>query len=106
MMPAVKGRAAARESFERLLRLIPDLHTVVHRWSADGDVVFIEFTLVGTFGGRELRWPAVDRFVLRDGLIAERVSYFDAVPLAIAMLSRPRGWRRLISTGFRPSLGG
>ncbi|MEA2468654.1 MAG: hypothetical protein QOJ57_2780, partial [Thermoleophilaceae bacterium] len=74
------------------------------RWSATGDVVFIEFTLAGTFGGRPIAWDAVDRFVLRDGLAAERVSYFDALPLAIEMAMRPRGWRSLVSSGFRPQL--
>jgi ketosteroid isomerase-like protein len=100
--PAV-GREQGRKRFSSILRLIPDLHATVHRWAANGDVVFIEFTLSGTFGGREVSWPAVDRFLLRDGLAAERVSYFDAMPLMLQMAMRPRGWKRLISSGFRPS---
>ena len=67
-MPDVVGRAAAHEAFTRLFRAIPDLTATVHRWSAQGDVVFIEFTLSGEFGGRPLSWPAVDRFIVRDGL--------------------------------------
>ena len=54
MMPVSVGKAAARESFARLLRMIPDLHVVVHEWAARDDVVLIEFTLTGTFGGREV----------------------------------------------------
>jgi ketosteroid isomerase-like protein len=102
-VPSTSGKAAAREQFSRLLRMIPDLHVIVHRWAAREETVFIEFTLVGTFGGRELSWPAVDCFLLRDGLAAERISYFDSTPLLLRILTRPRGWRRLISSGFRPS---
>jgi ketosteroid isomerase-like protein len=103
MMPATRGRAEAREAFSRLLRLVPDLHVTVHRWAAGEGVVFIEFTLRGSFGGAEVSWPAVDAFVLRDGLAAERISYFDPLPLAAELARRPRGWRRLVASGFRPS---
>jgi ketosteroid isomerase-like protein len=103
-MPSMRGKAEARDNFARLLRLIPDLHVRVHRWAARNEIVFIEFTLIGTFGGKEVSWPAVDRFLMRDGLIAERVSYFDPLPLILTTLTRPRGWRRLVASGFRPSL--
>jgi ketosteroid isomerase-like protein len=103
MMPVTVGKTACREEFSRLFELIPDLSASVHRWAARGDVIFIEFTLSGTFGGGEVSWPAVDRFLLRDGLVAERVSYFDPLPLGIQVLKRPRGWRRLLSARFRPS---
>jgi ketosteroid isomerase-like protein len=102
-MPSIKGREQAHETFSRLFRLIPDLHVVVHRWAEGDDVLFIEFTLVGSFGGSEVSWPAVDRFLLRDGLVAERFSYFDPMPLFLTTLRRPRGWRRLLTSGFRPS---
>jgi limonene-1,2-epoxide hydrolase len=103
-MPSITGKQAANEAFSRLFRLIPDLHVRVHRWAARDEVLFIEFTLIGTFGGREVSWPAVDRFLLRDGLAAERISYFDPMPLMLTVLKRPRGWRRLVTSGFRPSL--
>ena len=106
LMPKAVGRKQCEEGFARLFRLIPDLHATVHRWSAaEPDVVFIEFTLAGTFGGRPIEWNAVDRFVLRDGLAVERVSYFDSLPLGIEMALRPRGWRQLATAGFRPQLG-
>jgi ketosteroid isomerase-like protein len=97
------GKQAARKQFAALLEAIPDLHVEVHRWAARDDVLFIEFTLIGTYGGRELSWPAVDRFLLRDGLAAERISYFDPLPIAAALVTRPRGWRRLLASGFRPN---
>src|SRR4051812_45007280 len=77
LMPKAVGRAQCEQGFARLFSLIPDLHATVTRWAApDPYVVFIEFTLAGTFGARPIAWDAVDRFVLRDGLAAERVSYF------------------------------
>ena len=93
------------EAFRRLFRFLPDLRGVVHDWSADGDLVFIHFTLSATYGGAPLSWDAVDRFVLRDNWLAtERVSFFDSQPLALQMLLRPRGWAQLVRSGFRPQL--
>src|SRR3954447_12819899 len=103
MMPSTRGRAASRAAFARLFELIPDLRATVHRWAAGDDALYIEFTLAGTFGGREVSWPAVDRFILRDGHGVSRVSYFDPLPLVLKMLTRPRGWGRIIRSGFRPS---
>jgi ketosteroid isomerase-like protein len=102
-VPSTRGKAAAREQFSRLLRMIPDLHVSVERWAARDDYIFIEFSLVGTFGGREIRWPAVDRFHVDDGVASERISYFDSVPVFLQVLRRPRGWRRMLRSGFRPS---
>jgi limonene-1,2-epoxide hydrolase len=103
-LPDVAGKAAAHEAFERLFRAFPGLTVTVHRWAAQGEVVFIEFTLSGVFGGRPLSWPAVDRFFLRGGLVAERVNYADGGKLLVEILKRPRGWRRLATSGLRPKL--
>jgi ketosteroid isomerase-like protein len=103
-MPDTVGKAAAHQAFTRVFRAFPGLTATVHRWAADGDLVFIEFTLSGEFGGRRLSWPAVDRFFLRDGLIAERVNYADGGRLFAEIVKRPRGWRRLIASGLRPRL--
>ena len=103
-LPDTVGKAAAHEAFTQVFRAFPGLSATVHRWAADGDVVFIEFTLSGEFGGRRLSWPAVDRFFLHDGLIAERVNYADGGKLFVEILRRPRGWRRLLGSGLRPRL--
>jgi steroid delta-isomerase-like uncharacterized protein len=101
-LPDTVGKAAAHKAFTRVFQAFPGLTATVHRWAADDDVVFIEFTLSGEFGGRPLSWPAVDRFILRDGLAAERVNYADGGNLFAEILKRPRGWRRLIASGIRP----
>ena len=102
LMGTLQGRGACREAFVRLFGLIPDLHAVVHRWSADGEALFIEFTLMGTFGGTTVAWSAVDRFLLVDGRVAQRVSYFDSAPLLLSLAARPRGWKRLVRSRFVP----
>lgn len=102
MAPTTTGLEASREHFARLFELIPDLRAEVDEWSGGGTTVFIELTLSWTFGARPIRWRAVDRFELVDGLIAERVSYFDSLPLALTILARPRGRWRWWSSGLRP----
>lgn len=94
-LPTMVGKAAFREGFVRpTFALIPDLHAVVHDWAVNeaGELVFINFTLAGTLGGKPISWPCIDRIVLRDGLACERRAYFDPTPLLRAVLTRPRAW--------------
>jgi ketosteroid isomerase-like protein len=87
LLAPLVGREQARESFRQLFAALPDLRAEVDRWSATGDLLFIEFTFSATVGGRPLRWTAVDRFLLSDGLAVERASYFDPSPLTQALSS-------------------
>ncbi len=91
MMGTLRGKQACRESFQRLFALMPDLHADVHRVGHGSHEVFIEFTLSGTYGGKPIAWDAVDRFTFTNGLIAERVSYFDSAPLIGKLVGRPGG---------------
>ena len=55
--------------------------------------MLINFTLSGTAGGTPISWTAVDRIAIgEDGLATERVSYFDSLPLILALARRPRAW--------------
>jgi hypothetical protein len=93
MVPTTYGLAAGRRAFADLFELIPDMTAEVHRWGATADGVLIEFTAAGTAGGSPISWPAVDRFVLDDdGLATERFTYFDSLPLALALARRPQTW--------------
>jgi len=96
MMGTLRGKKACRAAFERLFQLVPDLHADVHSFAHNEKQVFIEFTLSGTYGAKPIAWRAVDRFTFTDGLIAERVSFFDSAPLVTTLLRRPRGWPRLV----------
>jgi len=80
-MPETVGRTAGIEAFRTVFMLVPDLHIDVVRWCGDGDVVFIETIMRGTMNGHALAIPAVDRITLRDGMVLERVAYFDAAAM-------------------------
>jgi SnoaL-like domain len=100
MTPVTHDLEDGKRVFARLLRLVPDLTGVVHRWGATEDGVLIEFTLSGTVGGAPVSWNAVDRFVLRgDGLATVRVNYFDSAPLIRTLVLRPRAWPALLRRG-------
>ena len=99
MMGTLRGKRACRTAFQRLFALVPDLHADVHTVGHGVREVFIEFTLSGTYGGKPIAWHAVYRFTFTDGLIAERVSYFDSAPLMLKFVGSPRGWNRLARTG-------
>ena len=64
---------------------MPDFRAELERWSAAGNAVFLELTLRANVGAREVRVPAVDRFLLRDGRAVERVSFFDPRPFLEAL---------------------
>jgi hypothetical protein len=96
-----RGLPEGKAVFARLLRLLPDLTGVVHRWGPTEDGLLIEFTLSATAGGASFSWDAVDRFVLReDGLAAVRVNYFDSAKLIGKIAASSRAWpvilRRLV----------
>jgi ketosteroid isomerase-like protein len=99
MMGTLRGSQACRASFQRLFALVPDLHADANRVGHGKHQVFIEFTLSGTYGGKPIAWDAVDRFTFTNGLIAERVSYFDSTPLIRKLVARPAGWDRLVRIG-------
>ena len=96
LSPPVRGHAGMRRQFEALFTAVPDLRAEVSRWGETPDGVLIEFTFKCTLGGRPFEWDACDRIVLRDGLLIERHSYFDPLPLLRATLTRPRVALRLL----------
>lgn len=105
-LPPIVGRTAFRERFARpLFSLIDDPRGTVQSWAAADDVVLIELTLTGSIAGRPFRLPVVDRVTLRDGLAKERVSYFDPMPLLVAVASRPRAWPKFLKIQASRLLG-
>ena len=84
------GPRGLRDLFAPIFAAMPDFGVEVLRWGATEDGAMIEIRLRGTLSGRPITWTAVDRLVLRDGLIAERHSYFDPLPLLRALLRSPR----------------
>lgn len=95
--PTTHSLSEAKKVFATLLRALPDITGVVHRWGETEDGVLIEFTLSATAGRASFSWDAVDRFVLReDGLATERINYFDSAALIRKIVLRPRAWPALL----------
>jgi hypothetical protein len=64
-------------------------------------VAYIEFRIIGTFGGRTVTWPAVDRYELDElGRVRRRILYCDSAQLVSAAL-RPHGLLALLRAGVR-----
>jgi hypothetical protein len=84
-MPETVGREPGVEAFRQLFVMVPDFHIDVERWSATGDAVFLEVTMRGTVNGHPVVIPSVDRLLLRDGLVVERIAFFDPAPMVAAM---------------------
>jgi hypothetical protein len=89
--PLIVGRDAVRRDFAKLLRWQPGLHAIIDDW-AQGERLFIAFRLCFRLGGRIWELPTVDRILVRDGLVAERIASFDSFAFALAVLRRPSEW--------------
>jgi len=83
-------------SFATLFAIMPDVHARVLDWRGDERVVYIEFRLEGTVGGRPVRLEVCDRFTLDGETVEERHSFFDPAPLLGAFLRRPWALLRLV----------
>lgn len=88
----VRGHAEAHAFWRRLFTLIPDLRGEVVSWGVQADVMYVEFRMFGTLGGRPVSWVVLDRIRLEDGKVRQRVAYFNPLPLVLAVVGRPRAW--------------
>jgi hypothetical protein len=94
-IPAATGPAEWERGFRELLEVFPDYLVEVDDWAARGDVVFIRITHMPQGRGGP-SWRGVDRIVLEDGLIRERIAYFDSAETLPAALRMPRIWPKLL----------
>ncbi len=105
-IPTLVGFRAFEEQFVApLFELIEGVHGEVERWASRGDALYIELTLSGRLGGREVRWRVCDRVRLRAGVAIERESYYDPTPLLTAVARTPRAWPRFVRLRARDSSG-
>lgn len=88
----VRGKAAARREFGRMMQWLPDLRGTVDHWSAHGPDLLIAWRLAFTLGYTPFTLRIVDRIVVRDGLIGEREAYFDSLRFMLATIARPGAW--------------
>jgi ketosteroid isomerase-like protein len=97
--PPIRGRDAARGEFARLLRWLPGLRGDVELVRGGDGAVFIEWQMEFPIG-RGVSLRAVDRILLRDGLVLERRVYFDPRALMLAVLRAPAQWRGYLRYRF------
>jgi ketosteroid isomerase-like protein len=95
-MPTAQGWDQIEARFRELFELFPGYLVTVEDWAARGDVVYIAVTHRADPGSRLGGFASVDRVVLEDGLIRERVAYFDSLETLPAALRSPRAWPRLV----------
>jgi ketosteroid isomerase-like protein len=88
----IRGRAAARAEFAKLLAWLPDLRGTVDATAVRDDLALVAWRLVFTLGDRPYELRIVDRLVVADRLIREREAYYDSLALMIELLRRPRAW--------------
>lgn len=102
MHPPVHGREQASAYWRRIFTLMPDLHIDVVNWAVAGDdIVYVEFRINGTLGGKRVSWPAIDRYELDEaGRVRRRTLYCDSLPMAGAVL-RPRGLAAVLRAALR-----
>ena len=95
-LPPVNGLAEAERRFRELFALFPDYVVTVDDWAVKGDVVWIGLTHRTSVGRRSAAWRGVDRIRLEDGLIRERIAFFDSVSILPPALLAPRTWPTLL----------
>jgi predicted ester cyclase len=98
------GHEGFREQFRRVFALFPNLRGTVKRATVDGDVLIVEVELTATLGGKPITWTARDRFTFVGNMVKERITYFNPVPLLVAILTRPSAWAVWWRSGVGPPL--
>lgn len=92
METPVHGHREAAAFWRRLLTLIPDVRGEVISWGLREDRLYLEFRMRGTLGGKPIQWVVLDRILLEDGRVRQRIAYFNPLPLVHAVITRPRAW--------------
>lgn len=75
---SLHGREAYRERLQDFLAEFDGLRYEVEDVISDGDRVALPYTMVATVDGKAIRIRGMFRFVVRDGLVAHRVDYWDS----------------------------
>jgi ketosteroid isomerase-like protein len=95
-MRTMRGRDEVQRGWRELFATMPDLRGEVLGWSSTGDVVYIHLSLRATLARRPFEWTLIDRIRLEDGLVRERISYFDPLPVVLESLKKPSRWPALV----------
>jgi hypothetical protein len=88
----IRGLDEAGAAWRRSFAVIPDLRGEVLEWAERDGFLVISVRLYGSIGGEPVEWITSDHIRLKDGLVVERIAYFDPLPLIGTVLTRPRAW--------------
>lgn len=85
----IKGKAAAKKDFARLLGLFPAMYGKVDRYLENDSLALIEWRLIIPLRSDSVDIAMVDRFFLSGGLGLERKVYFDQLQLVRGIATDP-----------------
>ncbi|MEE2732116.1 MAG: nuclear transport factor 2 family protein [Pseudomonadota bacterium] len=91
-LPPIRGKAAAVAEFTRLFEWLPGTFSETRNSRENEELALIEHVLHFPVGKSYIKVPAVDRFILKDGLANERVVYFDQIRLISGVIRHPGTW--------------
>jgi hypothetical protein len=74
----VRGCEDYTKGMATVLAIVPDITLEVVEHAANGNIVFVHWLARGTGAKGPFELPGVDRFLLRDGLVAETRVFFDS----------------------------
>ena len=98
MFPVARGPAEIEHMFRRLFALLPDLTAEPRQHAVHAHTVYVESDCRATLGTKSVNFSVCDRFVIENGKILDRLSYSDPTAMILAILRRPRSWRRAVSS--------
>jgi ketosteroid isomerase-like protein len=91
------GIDAFEKQFRDTFRLLPGVTATIKHWDAAEPHVYVEWDIHVPARRRAYRMNSLDRFTLRDGMIAERAIFFDGSALLGFILSHPSRWRAALA---------
>lgn len=104
LYPNCQGIPALRKQFRRWFRGIPDLRADLVRWAVkpegERDIVMMELMFHGYRDYKPYSFRSVERSIWEDGVIVERRTFTDPLPLLMAATLRPRYYHHLLRSYF------
>jgi hypothetical protein len=101
LAPPLHGKNAARKAFRKILTRFPGMQGDVHGGLGSDNLVFIDWTMIVPIGRGEQRISVIDKVILEDGLVRERIAYFDPSPLFGPIARSPKTLGRHLLSAFR-----
>lgn len=86
------GKEESSHEFEKLLKWLPGFCGTVKDYNCVDNIIFIEWVMHFPFKTKTLNVKALDKILASDGLIKERIVYFDSAKVFRYILVHPSEW--------------